>query len=739
MQPPQTAQRRNGEQGAEAHTVSEAFRIKLTNVLLSLRDDDTKTSLEFPSDLTNTERKFLHLLASQLGLKSKSYGKGEHRKITVTKMNNAQKTVSSDVLPKLTIGVAGERALQDHLNRFPPSAVELAESKQTGSGLMEEDTQELLLRNAPVQIKPDLDYVGKPVNNQRRRENHEAAQQRKLQSKNYKTMERSRSKLPAWSHQSEIVNVVAENQVTIILGETGCGTYIEHTSFGPHSMFTFTGKSTQVPQFLLDANPECYICVTQPRRIAAISIADRIASEQCDTSLIAHQVRLENNVTAETQLVFCTPGVLLRKLQSAPKLQEFTHIVLDEVHERDRYQEFLLIILRDLLPARPDLRLVLMSATLQTVDIFKYFDLFHPATVEMEGRMFPVQEFFLEDALSMTGFVDGMAVDLVASEASVTADDTMQCVLCGKTGFKSAEALGGHIAFCDGTPETLGDGNTDQRRNAPINETSSAEALSELDSSVFEDYDVNPKANSETPLLENLDNEAEIHDQGATLEKWDGDAAFDLSRPSEEPAGRADELLRQYQEMHDDETIDNFLLVELMKYLVQRGDGGILVFLPGWLEISELLAILESTMPFSNTSEYSILPLHSGIHSSEQRKVLQRPPHGVRKIVLSTNIAETSLTIDDIVFVIDSGRAKEKNYDPHLKTSTLQTTWISKASAKQRKGRAGRVRSGICFHLFSKVRHEALRPFTESELLRTPLVSLSIGETIGLSLTSHRC
>lgn len=85
-----------------------------------------------------------------------------------------------------------------------------------------------------------------------------------------------------------------------------------------------------------------------------------------------------------------------------------------------------------------------------------------------------------------------------------------------------------------------------------------------------------------------------------------------------------------------------------------------------------------------------------------------------------------SLTIDDISFVVDSGRAKEKNYDPHLKTSTLQSTWISQASAKQRKGRAGRVKAGVCFHLFSSRRHQDMRPFTESELLRTPLVRINV-------------
>jgi HrpA-like RNA helicase len=115
--------------------------------------------------------------------------------------------------------------------------------------------------------------------------------------------------------------------------------------------------------------------------------------------------------------------------------------------------------------------------------------------------------------------------------------------------------------------------------------------------------------------------------------------------------------------------------------------------------------------------------------------VLQRPPNGMRKIVLSTNIAETSLTIEDVSFVIDTGNAKEKNYDPHLKTSTLQPTWISQASSKQRKGRAGRTKAGVCFHLFSSRRYSSFRPFVESELLRTPLVRMY--HDMGLILHSY--
>lgn len=224
-QRPEPPLRRNGEKGAETHTVSEEYRIKLTNILISLREDESRHSLEFPADLTNTERKFLHTLAGQLGLKSKSSGQGENRKITVRKLVDGRQPagINNEVIPRLRIGKMGEAALRDHLARFPPDPVEWAESQQTGSGLLNEDAQEMMLRSATIEIKPDEYFVDRPVDRQRRRQNHEAAQRRKQSSKAYMGMLRTRAQLPAWSNEDEIVHVVAGNQVTIIVGETGCG------------------------------------------------------------------------------------------------------------------------------------------------------------------------------------------------------------------------------------------------------------------------------------------------------------------------------------------------------------------------------------------------------------------------------------------------------------------------------------------------------------------------------------
>jgi HrpA-like RNA helicase len=441
-------------------------------------------------------------------------------------------------------------------------------------------------------------------------------------------------------------------------GWFGTAAAVEDTHFHLFPPFWTTGKSTQVPQFILDANPTCRMVVTQPRRLSAIALAERVAEEQCQEGgagdWIGYQVRLESALSSHTQLLFLTPGVLLRQMQSSPHLIEYTHIVMDEVHERDKYQEFLLIVLRDLLPVRPDLRLILMSATLQTMTLVEYFTArgAPPALVEMEGRMFPVQEYFLEHVLEMTGYVDAttgydggarveeelakwMRTGPYAGEdnhrhptsntttATMVSNVTLQCAMCGKRGFGDAVELGAHIALCDGILDSEDD--------------EDAAGEQHVDGNAAYSTVQQPTAAPETDTKED--------------KKWDGVSPFDflVSDVDDKVTDEKDALLNQYQTMHDDETVDNFLLLEVIQYIVKcsYGDGGILVFLPGWQEISEFANMLEGTSPFRDRSKYLVLPLHSGIPSRDQRRVLQRPPKGVRKIVLSTNIAETRSVSDD--------------------------------------------------------------------------------------------
>ena len=196
-------------------------------------------------------------------------------------------------------------------------------------------------------------------------------------------------------------------------------------------------------------------------------------------------------------------------------------------------------------------------------------------------------------------------------------------------------------------------------------------------------------------------------------------------------------VLDRYLQDVNPELIDVILIEQLLrKICTDSEEGAILVFLPGWDDINKARDKLSSSPFFKDSSKFLILALHSKVPSLEQKQVFKRPPQGCRKIILSTNIAETAVTIDDVVFVIDSGRMKEKSYDPYNKVSTLQSSWISKASAKQREGRAGRCQAGVCYHLYSKLRAASLPEFQVPEIKRTPLDELCLQVMVAFNTCS---
>jgi HrpA-like helicases len=727
-----------------------------------------------------------------------------------------------------------------YLQRHPPSPVELAESLETGSSLwklgqeyedaMEKDGHEHVQEQQQqhqqqqqskqqkdkvwLDTLEELDLGDLLVNNdnnvtestttsrskrytvdpKQRTFMYHQAQRAKKKHSNYTERCQIRQTLPAYHYQDDICNVIQSKSVTLLSGDTGCG------------------KSTQVPQYILDSDPNCNIVVTQPRRISAISIAERVAWERCEEvgQMVGYNVRLDSAVSEKTQLLFVTPGVLLRRLQSSPDLLEFTHVIIDEIHERDKYTEFLMIVLREMMSQRrKDLRIILMSATIQTNELREYWnglgmqqvipavgvdggggysdalDDLAPAEICIPGRTFPVQSFYLEDVLAMTGYVNNVHLDgalqdveealsnLLASrtaavhdvdhrhheskgkgrwkkkkgvvvdsqqqsETVIVSEHSLVCVMCNQGGFHCAEELGSHMGICNGGGDDMDMVALENKvRNIKVCTEYGAKLegtgdFEEIDGNVYEDdlEDDNVLENEKIPD-DNDDDDDDEERFGMHAGKWDGESPFavaDVVETSLKTTLTEEEMLNRYHLMHDDEQVDSALILETIKYIDKASylDGAILVFLPGWQEISELTILLESTHPFGDKNKFSVLPLHSGIPSKDQRLVFQRPRQGVRKIVLSTNIAETSVTIDDVAFVIDSGRAKEKNYDPHLQTSTLQPMWISKASAKQRRGRAGRTKPGVCFHLFSRRRFASFREFLESELLRTSLEEICL-------------
>ncbi|KAJ4992583.1 helicase associated domain-containing protein [Stagonosporopsis vannaccii] len=442
----------------------------------------------------------------------------------------------------------------------------------------------------------------------------------KAAATSYQHMLVGRMTLPVYGFRDSILTTIDKSQVTIICGETGCG------------------KSTQIPSFILEhqlaQGKACKIYCTEPRRISAISLAQRVSEELGEgpkdlgtlRSLVGYAIRLESKTSAQTRLVYATVGVVLRMLEGPNGLGEITHLVIDEVHERSIDTDFLLIILRTLMDRRPELKVILMSATVDAARFSRYLN--DAPILSVPGRTFPVQTQYLEDAIELT-----------------------------------------HYA---GSGE-------DPRKNSNNGD----------------------------------DDEEEI-----TSEK----SGIPSKLPGYSPATR--NVLSTY----DEYAIDYDLIVRLIESVaydpqLSRYSSAVLVFLPGIAEIRQLNDMLTGHQSFG--SNWLIYPLHSTISSEDQQAAFHLPPPGVRKIVIATNIAETGVTIPDITCVIDTGKHKEMRFDERRQLSRLTQSFIARANAKQRRGRAGRVQEGLCFHLFTKYRHDNLMMDQQTpEMLRLSLQDL---------------
>ncbi|KAH1049697.1 hypothetical protein GYH30_020286 [Glycine max] len=438
-----------------------------------------------------------------------------------------------------------------------------------------------------------------------------------------------RRSLPAFKEKDAFLRVISQNQVVVVSGETGCG------------------KTTQLPQYILESETEaargavCNIICTQPRRISAMSVSERVAAERGEKlgESVGYKVRLEGMKGRDTRLLFCTTGVLLRRLLVDRNLKGVTHVIVDEIHERGMNEDFLLIVLKELLPHRPDLRLILMSATLNAELFSSYFN--GAPTMHIPGFTFPVRAHFLEDILERTGYrlTPSNQIDDYGQEKTWK----MQ---------KQAQAF--------------------RKRKSQI-----ASAVEDaLEVAEFKGYSLRTRD---------------------SLSCWCPDSI-------------------------------GFNLIEhvLCHIVKNERPGAVLVFMTGWDDINSLKDQLQVHPLLGDHSQVLILACHGSMASSEQRLIFENPEGGVRKIVLATNMAETSITINDVVFVVDIGKAKETSYDALNNTPCLLPSWISKAAARQRRGRAGRVQPGECYHLYPRCVYDAFADYQLPELLRTPLQSLCL-------------
>lgn len=577
-----------------------------------------------------------------------------------------------------------------------------------------------------------------------------------------------RKSLPVSNAREEILSALNSHQVVIIAGETGCG------------------KTTQVPQYILEhcqhKHQACRIICTQPRRLSAVSVAERVAFERDEKigQTFGYQIRLESRVAPKTLLTYCTNGVLLRTLMGGDSaLTTLTHIIVDEVHERDRFCDFLLIALKDALVKYRSLKLILMSATMDTSIFVKYFN--KCTVINVPGRSYDVDIYFLEDVLKITGY---MTKEMLATKKEFLKRKDQRKVLESWTRYKP------QYPNRNATSEKcLLPAPVLVQQSDPISEKARVEPwlIEEMDNVISEAWliggednfaqllhyilsenisvDYQHSATSVTSLMVAagrgcLNTTEQLLNLGANLNlrssnEWtaldwakemnqtecaelieaymkSNDCAVpnnELARVAETSLSEEDKLLLDiYHHTFNDDNIDYDLLLELVLHIhLKMPPGAILIFLPGYDDIVMVREKINADEKRMNQGlRYNLYVLHSNMQTCDQKKVFKPSPQGMRKIILSTNIAETSITVDDVVYVIDSGKIKEKSFDAISGVCTLSSNWISQSCAKQRKGRAGRCRRGICYRLFSSVRYNSMQPYQTPEILRLPLQELCL-------------
>ncbi|CAH1789885.1 unnamed protein product [Owenia fusiformis] len=433
--------------------------------------------------------------------------------------------------------------------------------------------------------------------------------------------------LSIMGERKNILRHIRDNRVTCIEGETGCG------------------KSTKVPQFILDyqlkngiPKENIKMIVTQPRRVAAVSLAKRVAQERDEEvgNTVGHRIGGDNASCASTNIIYATVGVLLQQLINQPHTySNYNFIILDEVHERSIDSDMLSLVIKILKdkPENTGTKIIIMSATLQGQLFTKYFGDERTKPIFVGCKPFDVEEIYLEDLVDADG---GFLYTLESSHVSVV---FQQWLRFSEHHLEDGECM-------------------DRIREA----------------------------------LTNLDDELRSKVRSLIDESNDDQRKFKTPTP------------------YVDKTVYP-LCAHLIQTLVVRGET-ILVFVPGIGDIDELCEILspieENYEKWRDTCNcpIRIFPLHSTIPKEDQDAVFAPPGEDVAHVVIATNIAESSLTLPKVRVVFDFGVEKQINWDKRKGMTTLKEGWISKASAKQRKGRTGRVFEGRVIRMYPRCFYE---------------------------------
>uniref|UniRef100_A0A182KGC2 RNA helicase n=1 Tax=Anopheles christyi TaxID=43041 RepID=A0A182KGC2_9DIPT len=678
--------------------IEEDIRITIHRQIDLFIQDENLVEFDFPSHLTNQHRAYIHEYVRNKRLKSRSHGKGNNRYLTI------YKTSLSDI-------THGDAVLD-----LTPESIEILKevhieySMFCNSGTTSTKGHSIRLHSSNcTSVTPSIPPLPASAEN----------------------ILTERKSLPIAQFHEMILKCVQQNQVIIISGNTG------------------SGKTTQVPQFILEEaahnNRPCRIICTQPRRISAVTVSERVCFERNEElgDTVGYQIRLESRLKSTTNALFCTNGILLRSLMgktSSKFLKNLTHIIIDEVHERDQYSDFLLITLKDKLSKNVHLKVILMSATIESDTFSKYF--YNCPVIEIPGRLFPIETFFLEDILFTFEISNHNVKDIrknIKKGLQAQAEGrpkTMTVNMDDETILLINDIL--EVCWIENNPDdfrnffmlieeeniSIDFQHTETKMTALM--IAAAKGYIEIVQKLL-DMGADPSV-QEKHNYNAFDWACFVHGSSTCsdmLKQAINKFSLPVPHTMAWTQNSTKQILDAYHTSVGDDRIDHDLITDVILHICKKQpEGGILVFLPGYEDIQEQYGLLNSKV--STIHCIRIFMLHSKMQTIDQHSVFKPVPSGVRKIILSTNIAETSITMDDVAYVIDSGKVKQKYYDSLTTTSSLAATWISQACATQRAGRAGRTRPGTCYRLYSRMRHSEMDPYTLPEIMRVPLTEICL-------------
>uniref|UniRef100_A0A8C1HLZ8 Activating signal cointegrator 1 complex subunit 3 n=1 Tax=Cyprinus carpio carpio TaxID=630221 RepID=A0A8C1HLZ8_CYPCA len=460
-------------------------------------------------------------------------------------------------------------------------------------------------------------------------------------------IQEARLRLPILAEEQVIMEAVRENECVVLCGETG------------------SGKTTQVPQFLYEAGYASsggIIGVTEPRRVAAISMSHRVATEMnLPSGVVSYQIRYEGNVTENTKIKFMTDGVLLKEIQKDFLLQKYRVVIIDEAHERSVYTDILIGLLSRIVPLRNKkglpMKLIIMSATLRVEDFTENKRLFRtpPPVIKVEARQFAVTVHF--NKRTPVDNYTGEAFRKICKIHRMLPPGGILVFLTGQAEVHSVcrrlRKAFPYRPHREHTEDNSANAIAGFRHRCVLCSQSLSQSLPRIN---LDSYSALPADEGDEDRQAGIDDD---YNEGSDLELELGD------HPDSDHEEKADPSIPLY-----------------------------------------------------------VLPLYSLLAPELQAKVFRPPPAGARLCVIATNVAETSLTIPGVKYVVDCGRVKKRFYDRVTGVSSFKVTWISQASANQRAGRAGRTEPGHCYRLYSSAVFGDFSLFSEAEITRRPVDDL---------------